>query len=165
MQIPKGNTEGKCEDMTAVVQRVLNAEVRIDGEIVGKCGGGLMILLGVAAGDEMEDAIVLAEKLLKFRIFSDENGKMNLSVKDVSGSVLVVSNFTLAASYRKGNRPDFVGTAAPPDLARSLYACFCDRMAKEIHTETGEFGADMQISLCNDGPVTFVLDSRVLLKK
>jgi D-tyrosyl-tRNA(Tyr) deacylase len=151
--------------MTAVVQRVLNAEVRIGGEVVGKCDGGLMILLGVAAGDAEEDAIVLAEKLLKFRIFSDENGKMNLSVKDVAGSILVVSNSTLAASYRKGNRPDFIATAASPALARSLYHCFCDRMAQEIHTETGEFGADMQISLCNDGPVTFVLDSRVLLKK
>ena len=151
--------------MTAVVQRVLNAEVRIDGEVVGQCGNGLMILLGVAAGDAEADAVALAEKMLKFRIFSDENGKMNLSVKDINGSVLVVSNFTLAASYRKGNRPDFIATAASPDLAKSLYRCFCERMAKEIHTETGEFGADMQISLCNDGPVTFVLDSRVLLKK
>ena len=151
--------------MICVIQRVNSATVYADGVHSGSIDKGLYLLLGVKVGDDKTDATLLAEKISKLRIFSDENGKMNLSVKDVSGSVLVVSNFTLAASYRKGNRPDFVGTAAPPDLARSLYACFCDRMAKEIHTETGEFGADMQISLCNDGPVTFVLDSRVLLKK
>lgn len=151
--------------MTAVLQRVTHAEVKIEGEVAGSCENGLLILLGVSAGDEEADAIALAEKILKFRIFADENGKMNLSVCDVGGSVLVVSNFTLSASYRKGNRPDFIATAAPPAVANTLYERFVKRMSETIHTETGRFGADMKISLENDGPVTFVLDSRVLLKK
>jgi D-tyrosyl-tRNA(Tyr) deacylase len=148
--------------MTAVVQRVLNAEVRIGGEVVGKCDGGLMILLGVAAGDAEEDAIVLAEKLLKFRIFSDENGKMNLSVKDVDGELLVISQFTLLANYAHGNRPDYLASAKPGEANR-LYEYFISLVEKEVkHTGHGEFGADMQVSLVNNGPVTIVMDSGVL---
>ena len=151
--------------MTAVLQRVKRAEVKIDGESVGAIGEGLMILLGVAASDTEKDADALVDKIVKFRIFSDENGKMNLSVKDVSGSALVVSNFTLCGSYRKGNRPDFCVTAAPPAVADALYEYFKARMAQSIPVEAGRFGADMEVTIVNDGPVTFVLESDVLLKK
>lgn len=152
-------------DMTAVLQRVKHAEVKIDGETVGKCGEGLMILLGVAVGDEARDADALVDKILKFRIFTDENGKMNRSVQDVGGSVLVVSNFTLCGSYKHGNRPDFCATAAPPAAAEALYEHFTERMCRTVPTETGRFGAEMEVSIVNDGPVTFVLESAVLLKK
>lgn len=151
--------------MKAVLQRVKHAEVKIDGACVGACGNGLMILLGVAAGDSEQDADALVDKIVKFRIFSDENGKMNRSVADVGGSALVVSNFTLCGSYRHGNRPDFCATAAPPALAESLYKYFLLRMARTIPVESGRFGADMEVTIVNDGPVTFVLESDVLLKK
>ena len=151
--------------MTAVLQRVKHAEVKVDGEIVGKCGEGLLILLGVAAGDEARDADVLADKIGKFRIFSDENGKMNRSVKDVGGSVLAISNFTLCGSYKHGNRPDFCATAAPPAVAEPLYERFAERLSTVVPVEKGRFGADMEVSLVNDGPVTFVLESAVLLRK
>ena len=151
--------------MTAVVQRVLNAEVRIDGELVGKCGNGLMILLGVAAGDAEADAVALAEKLLKFRIFSDENGKMNLSVKDISGQALVVSNFTLNANYAHGNRPDYFNSA-PPKEANELYEFFKSRLTDlGVPNQSGVFGADMRTEMSTDGPVTIVMDSDVLLKR
>ncbi len=150
--------------MKAILQRCKKAEVAVDGEIIGSCQRGLMILLGVAKGDETADAEVLAEKISKLRIFDDADGKLNLSVKDIEGSVLVVSNFTLLADYRKGNRPDYFGAAAP-DEAERLYqyfaACLRD---KGIHVETGRFGADMQVSLINDGPVTIDMDSSVLKK-
>ena len=151
--------------MKAVLQRVKHAEVRIDGETVGQCGEGLLILLGVAVGDEARDAEVLADKIVKFRIFTDENGKMNRSVKDIGGSVLAVSNFTLCGSYRHGNRPDFCATAAPPVVAEQLYEHFMARLALSVPVEAGRFGAEMEVSLVNDGPVTFVLESDVLLKK
>ena len=151
--------------MKAVLQRVKHAEVKIDGACVGACGNGLMILLGVAAGDSEQDADALVDKIVKFRIFSDENGKMNRSVADVGGSALVVSNFTLCGSYRHGNRPDFCATAASPALAESLYEYFLLRMARTIPVESGRFGADMEVTIVNDGPVTFVLESDVLLKK
>lgn len=150
--------------MKAILQRCKKAEVAVDGEIIGSCQRGLMILLGVAKGDETADAEVLAEKISKLRIFDDADGKLNLSVKDIDGSILVVSNFTLLADYRKGNRPDYFGAAAP-DEAERLYqyfaACLRD---KGIHVETGRFGADMQVSLINDGPVTIDMDSSVLKK-
>ena len=151
--------------MTAVLQRVKRAEVKIDGESVGAIGEGLMILLGVAISDTAEDADLLADKIVKFRIFSDENGKMNRSVKDVGGSALVVSNFTLCGSYRHGNRPDFCGTAAPPAVADGLYRHFMDRLAASVPVEAGRFGADMEVTIVNDGPVTFVLESAVLRKR
>ena len=151
--------------MVAVLQRVESASVTIDGTVKGKCGHGLMILLGVSGEDTESDAVVLAEKISKLRIFSDENGKMNLSVTDVNGSALVISNFTLCADYRKGNRPDYFKAAAP-DIADKLYEYFIALLRERVkEVESGEFGADMKISLINDGPVTIVMDSKVLLNK
>jgi D-tyrosyl-tRNA(Tyr) deacylase len=150
--------------MIAVIQRVKNSSVRVDGELCGECGKGLMILLGVAEGDCEEDARLLSSKILKLRIFSDENGKMNLSVKDIGGEALIVSNFTLLANYKKGNRPDYMNAAAPA-RANELYEYFTSLMRAELaHVATGEFGADMAVSLLNDGPVTIVMDSQILKK-
>ena len=150
--------------MIAVIQRVKHANVKIDGQIHGECKHGLMILLGVANGDDEEDARLLANKILKLRIFCDDNDKMNLSVKDVDGEVLVISNFTLLANYKKGNRPDYLNAAAPNEADR-LYSFFVELMRAELeHVGTGKFGADMAVSLLNDGPVTIVMDSQVLKK-
>ena len=151
--------------MRAVLQRVSEASVVSDGSLTGKIEQGLMILLGVREGDTKADAEVLAEKISKLRIFSDENDKLNLSVKDVGGAALVVSNFTLMADYKKGNRPSYTDSAAP-DIANELYEYFISLMkSKDIHTESGIFGADMKVSILNDGPITIVMDSEVLLKK
>ena len=148
--------------MIAVIQRVKCASVSIDGVINGECGEGLMILLGVAADDTKIDAEFLATKIGKLRIFCDENGKMNLSVKDVNGEALIVSQFTLLANYKKGNRPDYFG-AAQPSVAIPLYDYFVDLIKKEVkHVGTGQFGADMQVNILNDGPVTIVMDSNQL---
>ena len=148
--------------MIAVIQRVQNSSVSIDGKINGECAHGLMILLGVAKGDTEEDARLLATKISKLRIFCDDNGKMNLSIKDVDGEVLVVSQFTLLANYKKGNRPDYFG-AADPSVAIPLYEYFVELMRSEVkHVGTGVFGADMQVSILNDGPVTIVMDSNQL---
>jgi len=151
--------------MIAVLQRVENASVTIDGAVKGKCGQGLLILLGVTKGDSELDAAVLAEKISKLRIFSDDNDKMNLSVSDINGSALVISNFTLCADYKKGNRPDYFH-AAEPDIANNLYEQFVILLRERItNVECGEFGADMKIALINDGPVTITMDSEVLMKK
>lgn len=151
-------------NMIAVLQRVSKASVSVDGEIVGKCGKGLAILLGVAGGDCEKDAEVLAEKISKLRIFSDENDKMNLSVMDIDGEALVVSNFTLLANYAHGNRPDYMG-AAKPDEANRLYEYFCLLLGKKVRSvEKGVFGADMALEISNDGPVTIVMDSKILIK-
>lgn len=148
--------------MIAVIQRVKNASVSIGGVIHGECGEGLMILLGVAKDDTEDDARLLATKISKLRIFCDENGKMNLSIKDVDGEALIVSQFTLLANYKKGNRPDYFG-AGSPEHANRLYEYFVELMRTEVkHVGTGEFGADMQVSILNDGPVTIVMDSNVL---
>ena len=148
--------------MIAVIQRVKNASVSIDGKINGECGEGLMILLGVAKDDVDEDARLLATKISKLRIFCDENGKMILSIKDIDGDALVVSQFTLLANYKKGNRPDYFG-AGSPEHANKLYEYFVELMKAEvIHVGTGIFGADMQVSILNDGPVTIVMDSNQL---
>ena len=148
--------------MIAVIQRVRNSSVSIDGVVRGECGHGIMILLGVSKDDVKFDAELLATKISKLRIFCDENGKMNLSVKDVDGEALIVSQFTLLANYKKGNRPDYFG-AGSPDHANELYEYFVELMRKELkHVGTGEFGADMQVSILNDGPVTIVMDSNVL---
>lgn len=150
--------------MKAVIQRCNNASVIADGVPSGKAGKGFLILLGVLKGDEKNDADLLAEKISKLRVFDDENGKLNLSIKDVLGEVLVVSNFTLGADYRKGNRPDYFASEAP-ERANELYEYFVSAMRERgIHAETGVFGADMQISLAADGPVTIVMDSTVLKK-
>ena len=152
--------------MIALLQRVTESSVSVDGNIIGRCGKGLMILLGVLEGDSESDAVALAEKIHKIRIFEDENGKMNRSVCDVGGGALVISQFTLAANYAHGNRPDFL-SAAKPDIAKPLYEFFADEVQKRISgtVERGEFGADMKVSLINDGPVTIIMDSKVLLKK
>ena len=151
--------------MIAVIQRVKRSSVSIEGNVVGECGNGLMILLGVADGDTRSDADALAAKISKLRIFCDENGKMNLSVKDVDGEMLVVSQFTLLASYAKGNRPDYMNAAAPA-VANELYEYFVSLVRREVkHVGTGVFGGDMEVSIVNDGPVTIVMDSKVLLAK
>lgn len=148
--------------MTAVIQVVNGATVTVGGELVGACGKGLMILLGVAGDDCERDAEVLADKITKLRIFKDGDGKMNLSLTDVGGSALVVSNFTLNADYKKGNRPSYFLGAAP-DEANRLYEHFSERMRKNgIHTENGVFGAEMECEIHNSGPCTLVIDSRVL---
>ena len=152
--------------MRAVVQRVSGASVAVSGETVGKCGRGFLILLGVAKGDTEADADVLAAKLSKLRIFEDGNGKMYLSLSDIGGELLIISNFTLYADCRHGNRPDFLMAEAPAEANR-LYEYFTDRMKtlSGCPTETGVFGADMKVSIENDGPVTLVIDSPELMKK
>lgn len=147
--------------MIAVLQRVSRASVTVDELVCGKIDKGLLILLGVKDGDTERDATLLADKISKLRIFSDENGKMNLSVKDVYGSVLVISNFTLMANYKKGNRPDYMSGAKPGDANR-LYEYFCNYISTLVPTEKGIFGADMKVDLLNDGPVTIVMDSEIL---
>ena len=148
--------------MIAVLQRAASAAVTVEGRVTGKIDKGLLVLLGVGEGDTEKDAELLAAKVAKCRIFSDADDKMNLSVADIGGGVLVVSNFTLLANYRRGNRPDFLGAAAP-DRANELYLYFVSLLRREIAcVETGEFGADMRISLEADGPITIVMDSEVL---
>ena len=144
--------------MLGLLQRVSSASVRVDGEITGEIGTGLLVLLGVEKGDDEAAADKLLHKLLNYRIFGDEKGHMNLSVLDVSGELLVVSQFTLAADTMKGLRPSF-SAAAPPELAEQLYDYFVTRAGESIVTRTGRFGADMKVSLTNDGPVTFLLRS------
>ncbi len=151
--------------MIAVLQRVRSAKVIADGNFSGEIGAGLYILLGVGREDGEADAVALAEKISKCRIFTDENDKMNLSVKDIDAEALVVSNFTLLANYAHGNRPDYFGGAAP-DEANRLYEVFKSELSLRVRrVESGVFGADMQTEMITDGPVTIVMDSRVLLKK
>ena len=148
--------------MTAVLQIVKNATVYADGVFSGEIGKGLYILLGVEVGDTEKDAFLLAEKIAKLRIFSDEAGKMNLSVNDVDGEAMVVSNFTLGANYAHGNRPDYLSSAKPP-LANELYEYFITLMSERVkHVATGKFGADMRTDMTTDGPVTIVMKSDVL---
>ncbi|UZX14592.1 D-aminoacyl-tRNA deacylase [Thermus sp. PS18] len=145
--------------MRAVVQRVSEAFVEVEGEEVGRIGLGLLVLLGVGHGDTVEDALYLARKIVALRIFPDEAGKMNLSLKEVGGEVLLVSQFTLYADTRKGNRPSFV-QAAPPDLGKRLYEAAIEAFLQQgVHVETGVYGAHMRVHLVNDGPVTLILDS------
>ena len=145
--------------MLGLVQRVSSASVSIAGSITGEIGQGILLLLGVQKNDSKADAEKLLQKILNYRIFSDDEGKMNLSLSDVSGGLLIVSQFTLAADTKKGLRPSF-SAAAKPDHAEFLYDHFVVQAAK-IHpiTQNGIFGANMQVSLCNDGPVTFMLSS------
>ena len=148
--------------MIAVIQRVNNATVYADGVLSGTISKGLYILLGVAKGDEEEDARLLAEKISKLRIFSDENGKMNLSVMDVDGEIMVVSNFTLNANYSHGNRPDYFASAVP-DAANALYEYFKGLLTQKTKKlASGIFGADMRTEMSTDGPVTIIMDSNVL---
>jgi len=148
--------------MRAVVQRVSRAQVRVDGAVSGEVGRGLAVLLGVARGDGADDARSLAEKVALLRVFEDEAGKMNLSVLDVGGAVLVVSQFTLLGDGRKGNRPSFI-EAAPPEEADALYQAFCQHLrGRGLAVATGVFRAHMEVELVNDGPVTILLDSKKL---
>ncbi|MBQ0010277.1 MAG: D-tyrosyl-tRNA(Tyr) deacylase [Ruminococcus sp.] len=151
--------------MRAVIQRVSSSSVVADGVPTGKISVGLTVLLGVRKGDSERDADALAVKIAKLRIFSDENDKLNLSVKDVGGSVLVISNFTLYANYAHGNRPDYFASEAP-ERANELYLYFVEQLKKEIPVvETGVFGAHMDLDIQGSGPITIVMDSEVLLKK
>lgn len=147
--------------MRIVIQRVTSANVSINGAIVGQIGKGVMILLGITPEDTTADADWLVGKVSRLRIFDDANGVMNLSLQDIGGEALVVSQFTLMASYRKGNRPSYIH-AAPPSVAIPLYEYFVKELQAVIGrpVPTGQFGADMQVSLTNDGPVTIVMDSK-----
>lgn len=147
--------------MKIVIQRVSEASVKVDGKIVGEIGKGLMLLVGIDENDEKTDADWLVQKVLNLRIFGDEDDKLNLSVKDISGEILSISQFTLIADYKKGNRPSFI-KAAKPDKAVPLFDYFKEEIAKSgLKTESGIFGADMKVSLINDGPVTIVMDSLI----
>lgn len=144
--------------MRLLVQRVLNSNVKVDGKVVGEINKGYMVLLGVTHDDDKEKADYLVNKLLNLRVFEDENGKMNLNIKQVGGELLIISQFTLYGNTKDGNRPSFTD-AAKPDKANELYEYFIEKCKKEnIKTEAGIFGADMKVSLVNDGPVTVMLE-------
>ena len=147
--------------MRAIIQRVLESSVEINGEKVSKIGPGLMVFLGIEDCDDSDDISWLSAKIARMRIFSDDEGKMNLSVTDTGGEIIVVSQFTLHASTKKGNRPSFLRAAAPA-ISEPLYESFCTAMEGELGKPVGRgiFGADMKISLVNDGPVTILIDSR-----
>ena len=142
--------------MIALIQRVKQASVTVDNQVIGQINHGLLVLLGVEQEDNEQKAIRLCEKVLGYRIFSDNEGKMNLNVRQTNGELLVVSQFTLAADTQKGMRPSFT-KGAKPDEANKLYQFFVEQCKKQIDTQTGQFTADMQVSLINDGPVTFWL--------
>jgi D-tyrosyl-tRNA(Tyr) deacylase len=146
--------------MRAVIQRVTRASVEIKHEIVSQIGRGLLVFLGIETADSRDDIVWLAGKIARLRVFSDENGAMNLSVQNIAGDLLIVSQFTLLASTRKGNRPSFV-CAAAPEQANQFYEEFCKQLETEVAkpVRRGIFGADMQIELVNDGPVTICLDT------
>lgn len=148
--------------MRVVIQRVSEASVKIDGKVKGKIGRGFVILLGIEAEDTVDDIQKLTYKINRLRVFEDEEGKMNLSITDIMGQVMVISQFTLFASTKKGSRPSFI-RAAKPEFARMLYEMFILQLEKELSTKvaTGEFGADMKVSLVNDGPVTILIDTKV----
>lgn len=152
--------------MKAVIQRVLNANVKVNGNIKGEIEKGLLILVGVEADDSKTEADLLANKIANLRIFCDENDKMNLSLLDIQGSALIISNFTLCGDCRKGRRPYF-GDAARPELAEPMYEYFCQKLYENDvkKVEKGIFGADMKVELLNDGPVTIIIDSKELSHK
>lgn len=147
--------------MRVVIQRVSKASVLVDGNIIGACGLGLLLLVGIEDADTQDDIAWLTQKIVNLRIFNDAESKMNLSIKDVSGEMLVISQFTLHASTRKGNRPSYI-LAARPEKALPLYKDFVSAMEKELGKPVamGEFGAHMEVSLINDGPVTIIIDSK-----
>lgn len=150
--------------MKVVLQRVTHAQVTVEEQVVGKIGHGFLLLLGVEDADTVETADHMVEKICKLRIFQDENGKTNLSLADVGGELLVVSQFTLYADCKKGNRPSFVKAGAP-DMAERLYEHFMDRCRNYVDVvEKGQFGADMKVELLNDGPFTLMLESEQLFK-
>lgn len=148
--------------MRAVIQRVSSASVKVDGELIGSAGKGFLVLLGVMDGDTAKEAELLAAKTAKLRVFTDEEDKMNLSVLDIGGDILCVSQFTLCADVKKGNRPSFTPSAAPEE-ADKLYEYYMECLKKEgvKNVSHGKFGADMKVELLNDGPVTILLDTDV----
>jgi len=147
--------------MKIIIQRVSEASVKIEDKVVGEIKKGLLVLVGIENEDTLEDANWLASKIINLRIFSDENGLMNLSVKEIKGEILLISQFTLLAKTKKGNRPSFI-QAAKPDVAIPLYETFKNLLETELNQpiQTGKFGADMQVSLLNNGPVTIVIDTK-----
>ncbi len=148
--------------MRAVVQRVTKASVSVNGEVIGKIGKGFTVLLGVGAEDDETDMKYIADKIINLRVFEDENEKMNLSLNDIGGELLVISQFTLYGDCRKGRRPSF-DKAGEPDRAKKLYEETCKYFKScGINTQTGQFAADMQVELINDGPVTLMIDSKKL---
>ena len=148
--------------MRFVIQRVTESSVKVDGEVIGKIGKGFMVLIGVADSDTKDTADKMLKKMLGLRIFEDENGKTNLSLKDVSGELLLVSQFTLYANCKKGNRPSFI-EAGEPDKAEALYEYMIEEASKSVPVvQHGSFGADMKVSLINDGPFTILLDEHIL---
>lgn len=150
--------------MKFVIQRVTDANVSVDGKVVGKIGKGFMVLIGIAGTDTVEIADKMIKKLIGMRIFEDENGKTNLALKDVGGELLLISQFTLYSDCKKGNRPSFVNAGAP-DMADEMYQYIISQCKKEIDVvQKGIFGADMKVSLVNDGPFTIVLDSDEIIK-
>ena len=151
--------------MKAVVQRVSSSKVTVDGEVIGKIGWGYNVLLGVGPEDTKQHAYVLAAKIAKLRVFEDDEGKMNKSVLDIGGEVLVISQFTLCADIKKGNRPSFT-TAAPPQMAEELYEYFIEQLKLNgvMNVEHGSFGADMKVDIQNDGPVTILMDTDIWVK-
>lgn len=146
--------------MRAVVQRVTSAHVVVDKETIGKIGPGLLVLIGVESGDTDSDVNYIANKLVGLRVFEDDQGKMNLAIRESGGEILAVSQFTLLGDVRKGRRPSFI-TAATPELGNQLYEQVIANLRRNgLHVETGQFQADMKVNLVNDGPVTILLDSR-----
>ena len=145
--------------MKIIIQRVKKAQVSTGGQVRGKINQGLLLLVGVGPEDQEEDLDYAVKKLVNMRIFSDVEGKMNLSIKDIAGEILSISQFTLHADTKKGNRPAFV-KAAPPEMASNFYDAFNLALQQEVATRTGIFGADMQVELINDGPVTIILDTK-----
>lgn len=145
--------------MKVVIQRVIKSSVSINNEEVAKIGKGFLILLGISKDDNLEKADYIIKKIYNLRVFSDENDKMNLSIQDINGELLIVSQFTLYADCKKGNRPSFIN-AAPPEEAEKIYEYFINECKKNnLKVETGEFGADMKVELINDGPVTIILEN------
>lgn len=147
--------------MIAVIQRVSEASVKVSGEVIGQIGKGFMVLLGIEDADNAEDIVWLSGKIVNLRVFNDENGVMNVGLKDAGGDILLISQFTLHASTKKGNRPSYI-KAAKPEVAIPLYNAFIQQLETDLGKEiqTGAFGADMKVGLTNDGPVTIIIDSK-----
>lgn len=145
--------------MKIVIQRVKRAQVSIEQDLYSSIGNGLLLLVGVGPDDSQEDVDYAVRKILNMRIFSDQEGKMNVSIKDIEGEILSISQFTLYADTKKGNRPAFTG-AAKPEVATRYYDSFNQQLSQEVPVKTGVFGADMQVELVNDGPVTIILDTK-----
>lgn len=145
--------------MRIVIQRVLNAQVSVEGKVVGSIQNGALVLFGVHKEDHPEQTLWLANKLIHLRMFSDAQNKMNLSLLDIEGEVLIVSQFTLYGNCSEGRRPEFTASA-PPEIAKTIYEKFIDEVRQHVKVQTGRFGTAMQVSLINDGPVTFILDAK-----